>query len=98
MAGYYSMMGLAGTCLRNSMRRNGRIGKGLMWGRLALQEEKNAIEQKLIAVPKLQKRLKELLELKREEEGCRSQGIRRSLSGRSIGSKGNLKSVKSSRW
>ncbi|KAJ3121296.1 hypothetical protein HK098_003805 [Nowakowskiella sp. JEL0407] len=35
--------------------------------RLALQEEKNAIEQRLIEVPKLEKRLKELKAIKEEE-------------------------------
>jgi ATP-binding cassette subfamily D (ALD) long-chain fatty acid import protein len=34
--------------------------------RLALQEEKNAIEQKLVEVPKLEKRLKELKSLQEE--------------------------------
>ncbi|KAI8854629.1 ABC transporter transmembrane region 2-domain-containing protein [Chytridium lagenaria] len=36
--------------------------------RLALQEEKNLIEQKLVEVPKLEKRLKELYALKKEQE------------------------------
>ncbi|KAJ3227980.1 hypothetical protein HK099_007849 [Clydaea vesicula] len=47
--------------------------------RLALQEEKNSIEQKLIQVPKLQKKLKELKGLREEEEG-RNEPIRRNLS------------------
>ncbi|KAJ3406083.1 hypothetical protein HDV05_006184, partial [Chytridiales sp. JEL 0842] len=36
--------------------------------RLALQEEKNAIEQKLVEVPKLERRLKELRQLQAEEK------------------------------
>lgn len=77
-----------------------------LMARLALQEEKNAIEQKLIAVPKLQRRLQELLDLKKDEEMNRSVGLRRTLSGSfknlsgmtsSTGAK-ELKPVKSSRW
>ncbi|KAJ3116602.1 hypothetical protein HDU96_009261 [Phlyctochytrium bullatum] len=40
--------------------------------RLALQEEKNNIEQKLVEVPKLEKRLKELRALKMEQKGGRA--------------------------
>jgi hypothetical protein len=95
------MTGLVATSLQNWMRKRGLHDCKMLNFRLALQEEKNAIEQKLISVPKLQRRLKELLELKKDEEMNRSSGMRRSLSGsfkNLKGASGDLKSIRSSRW